>query len=83
MTQLEEINLPDSLESIGAYAFYGSGITSVTLKNAATVGSYAFSNCVSLGTAALGNVSSIGENAFENCTALGSVDIPDTVIWER
>ena len=49
-TQLISISLPDSLTSIGDYAFYGcTGLTSVTIGSGVTsIGSSAFAGCSSL-----------------------------------
>ena len=49
-TQLISISLPDSLTSIGDYAFYGcTGLTSVTIGSGVTsIGSSAFASCSSL-----------------------------------
>ena len=44
-----KVVLPESVRNICAGAFYGSGITTVTIgKNVTTIGAYAFANCESL-----------------------------------
>ena len=46
---LKEVELPDSLEEIGWYAFSSSGIEKITLPaNVTTIGKFAFFNCQSL-----------------------------------
>lgn len=39
-----QIELPDSVQTIGAYAFANSNVTKVTLKGVTSIGEYAFSN---------------------------------------
>ena len=65
--------------SIGANAFYGSGITSVVLPDRpVSVGDYAFYNADSLTTVTISvSVTSIGSNAFSNCNVLSSVLIKE------
>ena len=47
---LTEYTIPDSVTSIGSYAFYGcDGLTSITISNSVTsIGSYAFAWCENL-----------------------------------
>ncbi len=76
------ITIPDSVTSIGEYAFYGcSGLTSVTIGNSVTsIGNSAFLGCTGLTSVTIGNrVTSIGERAFRNCSSLTSITIPDSV----
>jgi len=45
-TSLTSITIPNSVTSIGEYAFYESGLTSVTIPNSVTsIGSAAFADC--------------------------------------
>lgn len=72
-------NIPDSIESIGMYAFWGcqSLETVVLNNNIGTIPGYAFSNCRSLKTIELPYaVSSIGAKAFEDCISLTEADLP-------
>ncbi len=74
--------IPDSVTSIGDYAFCGcSGLTSVTIGNGVTsIGEYAFSSCSGLTSITIGNsVTSIGEYAFSSCSGLTSITITDSV----
>ena len=76
------ITIPDSVTSIGEYAFYNfTDVTSVTIGNGVTsIGDYAFSGCTGLTSVTIGNrVTSIGDYAFEDCTSLKSITIPDSV----
>ena len=77
-----DIVIPNSVTSIGDYAFYGcSSLTSVTIPNSVTsIGSRAFYGCSSLTSVTIpSSVTSIGENAFTFCRSLTSVTIPNSV----
>lgn len=77
-----KVVLPDSVTSIGNYAFYScNGLTSVTIPNSVTkIGKYAFYSCNGLTSVIIpDNVTSIGFGAFYQCTSLTSVVIPDNV----
>ena len=66
-----EIEIPNSVTSIGSYAFEGcTGLTSVTIGYSVTsIGSYAFEGCTGLTSVTIGNsVTSIGNRAFEYCS---------------
>ncbi|MCH5155618.1 MAG: leucine-rich repeat protein [Clostridiales bacterium] len=72
---LTSIVLPESLNTIGGYAFYTSGLTSVTIPGSVTsIGNNAFSSCASLASVNIAkSVTSIGSNAFANCSLLATV----------
>ena len=75
--------LPNSVTSIGDYAFYNcTGLTSVTIGNGVTsIGDYAFYNCIGLASITIPNsVTFIGSFAFRYCTGLASITIPYSVI---
>jgi len=85
---LNSVVLPDSLYSIGDYAFYGNyNLESIDLpSNLDSIGKYAFYNCGLTSIDLSGTkVSSIGNNAFQYCFSLNSITLPDSLysIGER
>jgi hypothetical protein len=68
------------LETIGDYAFYETGITSITIPAGVTsIGDFAFGFCESLETVTFAEGSrleTIGVGAFEGCTSLTNITIP-------
>lgn len=82
-TGLPALTIMDSLSSIGAHAFDGSGIATLSIRGSVnSIGEGAFANCRSL-TAALfsGIVGRIGANAFAGCTALRDVYVTGLVYY--
>ncbi len=78
------VTIPNSVTSIGAYAFYSYyKLTSVTIPDSVTsIGYYAFSYCNRLTSVTIpDSVTSIGYYAFYYCNKLTSVTIPDSVIY--
>jgi len=82
MSHLSNICIPNSVTSIGDYAFSDcSSLDSVIIPNSVTsIGNYAFMDCSSLDSVIIPNsVTSIGAYAFAYCSALSSVTIPNSV----
>ena len=80
-TSLTNIDIPDSVKSIGSYAFYASGLATITIGNSViSIGNSAFSDCDRLTNIDIpDSVTSIGENAFSSCDKLASVTIGNSV----
>ena len=78
--QITKIVIGEGITSIGAWAFNGTMITSVTLPSTVKVlGESAFAYCTELKTVYLNDgLVSIGENAFEEDT-LNTLRIPESV----
>ena len=77
-----EIVIPDTVTSIGNYAFYDcTFLTSIEIPDSVTsIGEYAFYKCTSLTSIEIpDSVTSIGNYVFYKCTSLTSIEIPDTV----
>lgn len=77
------INIPDTVTQIGAYAFYRqTAISNVVIPNTVTtIGQCAFQGCTLLSNVTIkpGSLTSIGYSAFEGCTNLIIAANPDTV----
>ena len=76
------INIPNSVTSIGNYAFEGcSKLISINIPNSVTsIGESAFEGCSGLISINIpDSVTSIGVSAFEGCSGLTNVNIPNSV----
>jgi len=79
---IREITLPDTVETIVAYAFYGCINLEVMhfSENLAYIGKYAFWDCRNLNNLVIPDgVTYIGECAFGECHALTDVYIPQGI----
>lgn len=78
--KITSIDLPNSVTSIGEYAFLGcTGLTTIKLPDAlAEISTGTFSLCTGLTSVALPSaLSTIGSEAFYNCTGLISLHLPN------
>lgn len=74
------VTLPETITSVGTYAFYScSSISSLTLPAAVTsIGQYAFYGCSSLTSLIIPEgVTSIADWTFYGCTSLASITLPE------
>ena len=79
---IKKIAIPESVESIGPWAFYScKSLKSIEIPdNVKRIEEAVFFNCTSLqNVEILEGVESIGESAFRNCPSLKSIKIPDSV----
>lgn len=81
----QDIIIPDSVTTLGGYAFSNSGITSVTIgdnSRLSRIEDNTFEYCASLAEVNIGedaNIEYIGICAFQHCTSLTSFHLPKTV----
>lgn len=64
------------VRNCGVYAFSGSGLTQIALREQAFAGRGCFAGCTALQSADLSGVQDLGSDAFAGCTALQSVTMP-------
>ena len=74
-------NILDTVNKIGAYAFYNCSFESISLPNNVTeIGTYAFLNCSNLQEITIPNgLAKIEKNVFYNCTNLRKITLPESV----
>ena len=80
--QMETLEIPNSVLSIGKYAFYTcESLKNLTLSgNLLSIGQYAFCYCHNLTSIELPNkLTTLDEGAFRYCSGLSSVTIPNSV----
>ena len=79
---LTSITLPNSIESIGGDAFYGTPLTEIILPDSVvTIGGGAFEYCTNLTSVKLSkNTKYIGFGAFSG-TGITSIEIPNSVFY--
>ncbi|MCM1134012.1 MAG: leucine-rich repeat protein [Clostridium sp.] len=82
-TNIENLNIGESLSGISDYAFYGTSIKNITFgNNLTTIGNGAFENCVSLQNVTMpeyNNIKAFGKNAFKDCVNLTSFQVPNSI----
>lgn len=69
-SSLTSIHLPNSLETIGDFAFSGTHLERIVIPdNVSSIGSYCFNDCSSLKSVVLGSaVETVGSAVFEDCS---------------
>lgn len=81
-SNVTSVIIPDSVISIGNYAFAGSAnLTSIVIPDSVTsIGAFAFENCSGLTSIAIPNgLTRINDRTFFRCISLTSVTIPNSV----
>ncbi len=84
--KLTSIKLPNSVKSIGEYAFvWCSSLDYISIPNSVkSIGGYAFSGCSSLASVTIPNsVESIGSGAFSGCSSLTSIAVEEGNAYYR
>lgn len=80
LTSIEEVDIPNSVTSIDAYAFYNcSKLSSITIPNSVTsIGLASFGRCYSISSLAIPNsVTRISGEAFSGCPGITSLELPN------
>ena len=74
-SKITKLSIPNTVDSIPSYAFYGGPFTSVSLgDNVKSIGNHAFTYCTKLTSLTCGqNVKTIGDGAFYDCTSLTKI----------
>ena len=79
-SSLTSVTIPNSVTSIGEYAFGGCALKSITIPNSVTeIGWGAFAYCEFTSVTIPNSVTSIGDYAFYGCYALKWITIPNSV----
>ncbi len=80
-SSLKEIEIPETVELIGGFAFAYSGLEAIELPDYITnIDDSTFSNCKALKSVKFPvSLAAIGDSAFLRCELLDDVIIPDTV----
>ena len=81
-SMISEVEIPEGLTSVRAYAFRNcKSLSGVTIPDSVTdIGAYAFSGCENLTEVTIpDNVTSIGSSAFDGCSGLKGVTLGDGV----
>ncbi len=74
---LGDLKIPEGVEAIGSYAFYGWGMESVTIPaSVKTIGKYAFANCTKLAEIVMPGVTTIEDYAFSGASELQKAEMP-------
>jgi hypothetical protein len=72
---LRAVVLPETLTSIGTYAFHGcTSLANINLENVERINDYAFAGCTALTRINMPSLLNMGYNTFQNCTSLTKVE---------
>ena len=80
-SNLTRVVIPESVTSIGDWAFSRSGLTSVVFPNSVnSTGNFAFQECANLSNVVIPyGITNIGKQSFSNCKSLTDIMIPNSV----
>ena len=80
---LHSVEIPESVRTIGAYSFSGSGLTSIAIPNTVLrLGNGVFEDCASLTTATLPNhLDTIPSEIFASCESLTDYSFSDSTVY--
>ena len=78
-SRVEKITLPNSIVSIGKFAFRDARLSEITIPNSVTnMGDGVFDGCWKLKSVTMSNsVTSIGNRCFYDCSRLENITLPD------
>ncbi|MBO7317261.1 MAG: leucine-rich repeat protein, partial [Bacteroidales bacterium] len=81
LSKLQSVEIPQSVKEIDDYAFYRSGLKSITVPSSVSVvGASAFWGCEALESVTLAEgLQEIGNYAFSRCSNLKSIVVPNSV----
>jgi hypothetical protein len=79
-SSLTSVTIPDSVTTIGDYAFYSCSLTTVTIPDGVTaIGMTAFGSCPLTSFTIPNSVTTIGDWVFEYCSSLTSATIGNKI----
>lgn len=73
---LKSVSLPN-VKTVGQYAFYSSGVESVSMVACATIATNAFDNCDYLREVNCPKVSDVSSYAFRGCESIEKIKLPN------